>query len=73
MKSVLNRAKTLAECATDRGVRVMVDAEQSYYQPAIRHITVNYLMPRYNKDRPVVYNTQQCYLKVYILYIYPFM
>ena len=64
MESVLQRAKTLAECALDRGVRLMVDAEQTYYQPAIRHIAVNYLMPKYNLDKPVIYNTQQCYLKV---------
>ena len=42
----------------------MVDAEQTYYQPAIRHITVQLLMPKYNMKSPVIYNTQQCYLKV---------
>ena len=64
INSVLKRAKELADCASNRGVRLMVDAEQSYYQPAIRHITVNYLMPRYNFTKPIIYNTQQCYLKV---------
>ena len=42
----------------------MVDAEQTYYQDAIRHIAVNELMPVYNRSTPAVYNTIQCYLKV---------
>ena len=64
MTSVVRRAETLAQCAQERGVRLMVDAEQTYYQPAIRHVAVNVLMPKYNMVRPVIYNTQQCYLKV---------
>lgn len=53
----------------------MVDAEQTYLQPAIDHC-VQYLQQRYNKDRAVVYNTIQCYLKdsrcvcVSVVYVY---
>ena len=64
MTSVIRRVETLADTAENRGVRLMVDAEQTYYQPAIRHITVQLLMPKYNVKSPVIYNTQQCYLKV---------
>jgi hypothetical protein len=39
----------------------MVDAEQTYLQPAIDHC-VQWLQQRYNKQRPVVYNTIQSYL-----------
>ena len=63
MKSVVRRAKTLAECAQDRGVRLMIDAEQTYFQPAIRHMAVNVLMPEFNLSSPVIYNTVQCYLR----------
>jgi proline dehydrogenase len=43
-------------------VRLLVDAEHSYFQPAIDH-TVTELQRRHNRDAPRIYNTLQCYLK----------
>ena len=63
MNNIIRRMETLANTAQERGVKLNVDAEQTYYQPAIRHITVQLLMPKYNLKSPVIYNTQQCYLK----------
>ena len=63
MKSVMRRMESLADVAQERRVRLMVDAEHTYYQPAIRHITVHRLMPKYNMQSPLIYNTQQCYLR----------
>lgn len=64
MNTVVKRADVLADYAQQRGVRLLIDAEQTYFQPAIRHIAVNVLMPKYNMDTPTIYNTMQCYLKV---------
>ena len=64
MQAVLQRAMELGEYARESGVRLMVDAEQTYFQPAIRYITVNNLMPKFNQSTPIIYNTTQCYLKV---------
>jgi proline dehydrogenase len=56
------RIKTIIDRASKLGVRVMIDAEQSYYQTAIDAI-VRDLQSKYNREYPVVYNTYQAYLK----------
>lgn len=43
-------------------MRIMVDAEQSYIQPAIDALVIH-LQQHYNRQEPVVFNTYQCYLQ----------
>ncbi|XP_039581709.1 proline dehydrogenase 1, mitochondrial-like isoform X2 [Passer montanus] len=62
MKRVLQRMDVLAKRAMEKGVRLMVDAEQSYFQPAISRLTVE-TQRRFNGSQPIIYNTYQCYLK----------
>lgn len=44
-------------------MRMFVDAEQTYLQPAIDAVAIA-LQQKFNKDEAVVLNTYQCYLKV---------
>ncbi|NXX99781.1 PROD dehydrogenase, partial [Centropus bengalensis] len=62
MKRMLHRMDVLAKRATEKGVRLMVDAEQSYFQPAISRLTLE-MQRRFNRDRAVIFNTYQCYLR----------
>ena len=56
------RLETLVKAAAARDVTVMVDAEQSRYQEAIRHLALD-LMEEWNREAAVVVNTYQAYLE----------
>ncbi|XP_037679484.1 proline dehydrogenase 1, mitochondrial-like [Choloepus didactylus] len=62
MRRMLQRMDVLAKKAQEVGVRLMVDAEQSYFQPAISRLTLE-MQRRFNTEKPLIFNTFQCYLR----------
>jgi proline dehydrogenase len=65
LDKTFDRLSKLCDDARDAQVRIMIDAEQSYFQHAIDYLTVR-LMAQYNRRQqgpPLVFNTYQMYLK----------
>lgn len=64
MTRVLANFEDVVQRARDQHVRIAVDAEQSYFQPAIDDLAMA-MMEHYNQglNRPLIFNTYQLYLK----------
>ncbi|XP_054272368.1 proline dehydrogenase 1, mitochondrial-like [Macrosteles quadrilineatus] len=60
-RNTIRRVNTLIKTAQDMNIRILIDAEQTYFQPAISRITME-MMNKYNKEKAIVFNTYQCYL-----------
>jgi proline dehydrogenase len=54
------RAETIYEKAAQNGLSIFVDAEDSWIQPAIDKMVYE-MMPKFNKEKPIVYTTIQMY------------
>jgi proline dehydrogenase len=54
------RVDAICHAARDKGICILIDAEESWIQDAIDRVA-NMMMGRYNKDKVVVYNTFQMY------------
>mmetsp|Transcript_27875 Transcript_27875/g.70982 ORF Transcript_27875/g.70982 Transcript_27875/m.70982 type:complete len:493 (-) Transcript_27875:1-1479(-) len=59
---LFERVSIVADYAAKKDVRLMIDAEHTYFQPVIDHLVLD-LQKRYNKASPIIFNTYQCYLK----------
>jgi proline dehydrogenase len=54
------RVDAICHAAREKGIGVLIDAEESWIQDTIDRIA-NMMMARYNKEKAVVYNTFQMY------------
>ncbi|XP_042327485.1 hydroxyproline dehydrogenase [Sceloporus undulatus] len=58
----LRRLNSVAQYAVKKGVRVLVDAEYTYANPALTLVTMA-MMATWNTQHPWIWNTYQAYLK----------
>jgi proline dehydrogenase len=58
-----DRGRLLGEEAAKSGVRLLIDAEQKRYQPAIDNLVLELQRQFNGSDKPIIYNTYQCYLQ----------
>jgi len=59
-KNIENRYDRVSKTAHDCGIRLLIDAEESWMQDAADGLC-EMMMEKYNKERPIVFNTLQCY------------
>ncbi|MEP4534434.1 MAG: proline dehydrogenase family protein [Cyclobacteriaceae bacterium] len=59
-EKILYRIEAMVQKVAENGMRFMIDAEESWIQDVVDDITYA-LMKKFNKERPVVYNTYQLY------------
>jgi proline dehydrogenase len=57
---IVKRFDTVCKLAKERDVEVLIDSEESWMQDAADDL-VEEMMRRYNGEKPIVYNTLQCY------------
>lgn len=62
VKNLIIRLEKLINHAVEKEVRVFIDAEQTYFQEAIRKLTIE-MMRSFNKKKNIVFNTYQNYLR----------
>lgn len=59
-KNIEDRYDRVSKAAHDCGIRLLIDGEESWMQGAADELC-EIMMEKYNRERPIVFNTLQCY------------
>ena len=65
---IRKRFTRCCEAAKDNGVKLLIDAEESWLQPAINRL-VEEMMEKFNTDEVIIFTTVQMYLKDRLHYL----
>lgn len=60
--ALIKRVGSICHVAKEKGVSIYIDAEESWYQPAVDEVYLS-AAKNYNQRKAVVFNTYQMYLK----------
>jgi proline dehydrogenase len=66
---VKNRVEEVAQCAADNNVAIFIDAEETWIQDPIDQLA-EAMMAKHNRNKVIIYNTYQMYLKSKLAYLY---
>jgi len=61
LQALRRRLEKIGLAAASSAVKLLVDAEQTYYQPAIDYLALE-LSGKFNRMKPIIHNTYQMYL-----------
>lgn len=62
LKKVYARMDQIVSLCREKSVKVLIDAEETFFQAAIDYIVLTFAK-KYNTEQPIIYNTYQMYLK----------
>src|SRR5690554_584520 len=58
--NIVSRYDRISKVAHECNIRILIDAEESWMQDAADDLCEK-MMEKYNKERPIIFNTLQCY------------
>src|SRR5690606_5698371 len=58
--NIVSRYDRISKVAHESNIRILIDAEESWMQDAADDLCEK-MMEKYNKERPIIFNTLQCY------------
>merc|ERR1719410_2060981 len=59
LENLMLRLNKIAKASADKGVRLLIDAEHTHFQPAIDHVCINLMRDHNRGEEPIIFMTHQ--------------
>jgi len=63
LENLMLRLNKIAMASAEKGVRLLIDAEHTHFQPAIDHVCINLMRDHNRGAEPIIFMTHQAYLR----------